>query len=133
MVVRTIGALAKVDDLCFAIGGRTLPEVVQHHAAFAKRHVPVVGLMQVIVQTNKATSLAVATVCLNHFATLRKPFAAIGLNEKTSLIAVHGGLHNVHASNDVGRGNDCHVVPFENYSTSTVLSSPNMRRSADGR
>ena len=133
VIVRAIGAFAEIDDLSFAIGRRTLSQVVQHHAAFAKRYVPIVGLMQVIMQTNETTSLAITTVRLNHFTTLRKPFTPVRLYEKSALIAVHGGFNNVHASNDVGGGNDCHVVPFENYSTSTVLSSPNMRRRADGR
>jgi hypothetical protein len=55
--------------------------------------------MQVIVQTNNATRLAIATVALQHFAPKWKPFATVCLDEDAARVAVHLRLNDLHAFN----------------------------------
>jgi hypothetical protein len=81
---------------------------MEHDATLPERHVPVVGLMKVVVKTDEAPCLSVATVRLDHLASLREPFATIRLDEETALVAVHGRLDDVDALDDLGRGDDCH-------------------------
>ena len=88
VVERAVGALAEIDGERGAVGGGTLAEVVQHDAGGAHRHVPVVGLVQVVVQADDRAGLAVAAVALDHLATLREPLPPVGLDEDAALVAV---------------------------------------------
>ncbi len=70
--------------------------------ARAHRHVPVVGLVEVVVQADDRAGLAVAAVALDHLAALGEPLAPVGLDEDAALVAVDRRLHDVHAGDDVG-------------------------------
>ena len=52
-------------------------------------------------QADDAAGLAVAPVALDHLAALREPLAPVGLDEEAALVAVHVGLDDVHAGDDV--------------------------------
>ena len=77
-------------------------QVVQHDPGRAERHVPVVGLVQVVVQADEAPCQAVAAVALHHLATLREPLAAVRLDEVPALVAVERRIDDEHAVDDVG-------------------------------
>jgi hypothetical protein len=99
--MRAITLAAKVDPLGGAVSRRTGAKVMQNNTGRTEWHVPVIGLMQVIVQSNNGTGLAVAAIALNHFASLRKPFATIGLNEKASFVAMNLGVDDVDTCNEI--------------------------------
>jgi hypothetical protein len=67
---------------------------MEHHASSAERDIPIIGLMEVIVQAHDCASLTVTAVALDHLAPLWKPLAAIRLNEETSLIAMDVGVND---------------------------------------
>src|SRR5690606_18656575 len=67
--------LAQVDHLRRPVGGAALAQVVQNHPRVAERHVPVVGLVQVVVQTDDAARDPVAAVALNHLPSAREPLS----------------------------------------------------------
>jgi hypothetical protein len=52
------------------------------------------------VQANNATSLAITTVALNHFAAKWKPLTAIRFNEEATLVFEHGRFNNLHILDD---------------------------------
>src|SRR5438876_7801548 len=84
--------------------------------------------MQVIVQPDHRAALAVASIALDHLARAGNPPAPVGLDEQSSLVAVHDGLDDEHAG-DLRRGGDLR----HRYSSSTRLSSPSIMRVAAGR
>jgi hypothetical protein len=84
---------------------------VQDDAALAERHVPVVGLMQVVVQAHHGTRPAVATVALDHLAAAGEPLAPVGLDEDAPFVAVDVGLDDHDPLDDIGREDVCHVAP----------------------
>ena len=62
------------------------PQVVEHDPGPSERHVPVVGLVQVVVQADDATGLTVGAVRLDHLAPLRDPRPAVRLDEAAALV-----------------------------------------------
>ena len=102
VVVGAVGALAEVEGERGAVGGRALAQVVQHDPGVPNGHVPVVGLVQVVVQADDGAGLAVAAVALDHLATLGEPLAPVGLDEVAALVTVDHGLDDVDAGDDVG-------------------------------
>jgi len=92
----------QLEDECVPVGRSAEPEVVQYDAGGAERDVPVVGLVQVVVQTDDRARLAVAAVALDHLPALREPLAPVGLDEDAALVAVDRRLHDVDAGDDVG-------------------------------
>jgi len=61
------------------------------------------------VKPDDGTCLAVTPIALQHLAALGEPFAAVGLNEESSLITVDIGIDDVHAANEFGFGDLCHM------------------------
>ena len=59
----------RFDGLGDTISGSAIAKVVEHDTCCAERHVPIVGLMQVIVQPDEGALLPVGPVALEHFAT----------------------------------------------------------------
>ena len=55
--------------------------------AAPERHVPVVGLVQVVVQPDEAAGRAVAPVALDHLPPGGEPLAPVGLDEEAALVA----------------------------------------------
>src|SRR3954453_79942 len=110
------------------VGGAALAQVVQHHAGRAERHVPVVRLVEVVVQADDGTGLAVGPVALQHLAALREPRAPVGLDETAPLVAVDIRRDDEDAGDLLGRFDLGHA-----YSTSTRQWSPTMTRRARGR
>ena len=102
--------LAEVEGEGRAVGGRALAEVVEHDPGAAHRHVPVVGLVEVVVQPDDRAGLAVAAVALDHLPALREPLPAVGLDEDAALVAVDRGLDHVHAVDDIGRQDVGHQI-----------------------
>ena len=99
----------EVKPLRRSISWRTGAEIMKHYARRSIRHVPIVGLMKVVVKPNNGSCLAVATISLEHLSALREPFAAIGLNEETPLIAMNIGIDDEDAAYEIGFGDRCHV------------------------
>src|SRR5690606_22297302 len=91
-----------------AVGDTALSEVVQHHASTAERHVPVGGLVQVVVQTDHCALAPVATVALHHLSATGKPVASIGLDEEPAGVAVDVGGDDEDAVDLVDRLNGWH-------------------------
>ena len=85
---------AEIETQRVAIGGSALAKVVQHDACRAERDIPIVGLVQVIVQSNHGALLAVGAIALQHLATVGEPLTAIGLDEQAALVTMNGGLHD---------------------------------------
>ena len=56
-----------------AVRGRSNAQVVENDAGNAAGHVPIIRLMQVIVQSDDGAGLFVRTVSLHHFSTEWKP------------------------------------------------------------
>src|SRR3954466_15398864 len=59
--------------------------------------------MQVVVQADDGARLAVATISLDHLATLREPLAPVRLDEDAALVAVDRRLDDVDAVDHIGR------------------------------
>ena len=79
----------EVDQLGGPVGGRALPQVVQHHPRPSPQEVPVVGLVQVVVQPHQRARLLLGSVALHHLPAEGEPAAPVGLDEAASLVAVH--------------------------------------------
>jgi hypothetical protein len=109
MTVCSVGLATKVEPLRRTIGWRTGAEIMKHYTRRSIRHVPIVGLMKVVVKPNNGSCLAVTTVSLEHLSALREPFAAIGLNKETPLIAMNIGIYDIDAAYKIGFGDRCHV------------------------
>ena len=63
--------------------GRAFAEIVQHDADRAGRHVPVVGLVQVVVEARRAPACCeFDSVALDHLPGARDPLAAVRLDEQ---------------------------------------------------
>jgi hypothetical protein len=56
-----------------AIGGRPFPQVVEHHQGVALGEVPVVGLVQVVVEADDGAGDLVGAVPLHHLPPVREP------------------------------------------------------------
>ena len=82
--------------------GEPVAQVVQHDAGRAERHVPVVGLVEVVVQARRSQP-AWRSPRLPWIISrpLREPLAAVGLDEEAALVAVDGRPHDVHAGDDI--------------------------------
>ena len=78
--------------------GEPDPQVVEHDPGPAPQHVPVVGLVQVVVQPDDGAGLLLRAVPLHHLAAEREPRAPVGLDEPAPLVAVGAGLDD----DDVG-------------------------------
>src|SRR5690606_16680722 len=103
-----VGVRSEIDGEGGAVGGSTGAEVVQHHTCPAERHVPVVGLVQVVVQTDDGALAAVAAVGLDHLPTAGEPVAPVRLHEEPALIAVDVGGDDEDAVDVVDRVDGCH-------------------------
>ena len=110
VVVRAIGVVPQVERERAAVRRRSIAQVVQHHPGAPVDDVPVVGLVEVIVEPHDGAGLAVAPVALDHLAAVRKPLAAVGLDEDPALVAVHRRVHDVDASDDAGLGDRRHAL-----------------------
>ena len=84
------------------VGRRPLAEIVQDHPGGAPQDVPVVGLVQVVVEADNGAGLLLRPVGLDHLAAEGKPTAPIGLDEPTSFVAVGVGFHHDHVGDDLG-------------------------------
>ena len=87
----------QVEAVGGAIGRTALAQIVQDDTRRAERDVPVVALVEVIVQPDERALLAVRTVALDHLPGAGNPFATVGLDEQATLITVDGRLDDVHA------------------------------------
>ena len=110
MVEGAVGSFPEVDGEGLAVGGRAFTQVVEHDPGAAHRHVPVVGLMEVVVQADDGTRLAVAAVALDHLAALGEPLPPVGLDEDAALVAVDGRLDDVDTLDHVGRDDVGHQI-----------------------
>jgi hypothetical protein len=81
---------------------------VEHDARATERDVPVVGLVQVVVQADDTALLPVGAVRLDHLAPLREPLTPVRLDEDTAIVAEDLGIRDVHACHDVGLDDVCH-------------------------
>ena len=108
VAVGTVRLASEIEPLSRSIGGRIGAKVVENDSGGPVGHVPVIGLMQVIVKPDDGTRLAVTTVALQHLAALGEPFTAVGLNEKSPLVTVNVGIDDVDAADVVGFGDLCH-------------------------
>ena len=97
-----------VEALGAAVGGAALAQVVQHDADGADGAVPVVGLVQVVVEADDAAGLPVAAVALDHLPPAREPRPAVGLDEAPALVGVDVGRDDDDAP-AAGGGEDHHV------------------------
>ena len=88
--------------------GEPVAQVVQDDPGPSAGDVPVVGLVQVVVEPDDGTRLAVAPVALHHLAAVREPLAPVRLDEDAALVPMDGGLDDVHAGDDVGLGDRRH-------------------------
>ena len=93
-----------------AVGRAALAQVVQHDAGSAERHVPVVGLVQVVVQPDDARPAGGWRGCPGHLAAVGEPLAPVGLDEQAALVAVDRRLDDPHAGDHVALGDVCHAV-----------------------
>ena len=100
--------LAEIEDLGGAVRCAADAQVVQHDARPPERHVPVVGLVQVVVQPDDAARGAIGAVRLDHLAPARDPLPAERLDEQPALVAVHRGDDVEHAGDDRALGDRCH-------------------------
>ena len=80
--------------------GEPCAQVVEHDPGPAEGHVPVVGLVEVVVQPDDGAGLAVAPVALDHLPAPREPLPAVGLDEEAPLVAVHRGVDDEDAVDD---------------------------------
>ena len=103
----------------------------------AERHVPVVGLVQVVVEPDDAAGHPVAAVGLDHLPAAGEPLAAVGLHEVPAVVAEERGLDDVDAVDQFGGGDSGHGVTGAfagwGYSRSIEQWSPIIRRVAEGR
>ena len=88
--------------------GEPDPQVVEHDPGRAPQHVPVVGLVEVVVQADHGTGLLLGAVPLDHLAPQREPRPAVGLDEPAALVAVGVGLDDDHVGDDVRRSDPGH-------------------------
>ena len=84
----------EVHRQCRAFGRRVQTQVVKHDAGPAAQHVPVVRLVQVVVQADDRPFLLVRPVRLDHLAPLREPRPSVGLYEPAPFVAVHVRGHD---------------------------------------
>src|SRR5205823_11261259 len=93
-----------------SLGRRALAQVVQHDPGPALRHVPVVRLVQVVVEADETAGLLVGTVALHHLAAVREPRSPVRLLEATALVAVGVRLDQPHAADRVGLVDGRHLA-----------------------
>ena len=70
-----------------SVGGARIAEIMQHDTGTAERHVPVVGLVEVVVETDEAPRAPVAAIGLDHLTARGEPLVAVGLDELPTLVA----------------------------------------------
>ena len=95
--------LTEIDHLGGPVGRRADPQVVQNRPATAERDVPVVGLVQVVVQTDDTAGPTIATVRLDHLPGAGDPFPPIRLDEAPPVVAEGLQLDVEHAGDAFGR------------------------------
>jgi len=78
------------------------PKIVQDDSSSPERHVPVISLVEVIVQSDNGSAPPVAAVSLDHLPAVWEPLASIGLDEETARVAMNNGLHYVNARDYIG-------------------------------
>ena len=83
------------------VGGRPLAEVVEDHPRPPPQDVPVVGLVEVVVETDDGSRLLFGPVGLGHLAPEREPAAPVGLEEPAPLISMGAGFDHDDVGNDV--------------------------------
>ena len=93
-------AVADVECEGTPLGRRALSQVVEHDARPSPRHVPVVRLVEVVVEPDDRAGLLVRAVALDHLAAGREPRAAVGLDEAATFVAVELGRHDDDAGDD---------------------------------
>jgi hypothetical protein len=87
---------AQVERLGGPVGRGADPQVVKYHSGPAGCHVPEVGLVEVVVETDQAASLTIGSVGLNHLPTSGDPLAPPGLHENASLVGVDHWIDDHH-------------------------------------
>src|SRR4051794_34408284 len=85
-----------------AVGWRPGAKIMQDDPRQALWHVPVVGLVQVIVQADDRSRLTVTTIALHHLATLTEPGPTVGLDEVAALVTVDVRVDDIDARDAVG-------------------------------
>ena len=110
VVVGAVGGLPEVEGQGGAVGRGAFAQVVQHDPDPSAGDIPVVGLVQVVVQADDGARLAVAPVALDHLAAVGEPLAPVRLDEDAPLVAMHRGVGDVHTGDDVGLGDGCHPL-----------------------
>jgi len=100
--------LTQIEHLGRAVGRAAGAEIVQHDTRPAERHVPVVGLVQVVVQSDDATRGTVGSVRLDHLAAARYPLAPVCLDEQPALVAVNRGDDVEDAGDELALGDGRH-------------------------
>jgi hypothetical protein len=97
MGVRAIGSTPEIEPLGLAICRRSGSKIMENDAGRTEGDVPVIGLMEVIVQAHDCSGLTVATIALDHLAPLWEPLASIGLDEESALVTMNVGIDDVDA------------------------------------
>jgi hypothetical protein len=73
-------------------------EVMKNYSHSSKWHIPIIGLVKVVVQSNDTPSLSITSIRLQHFATaIRYPLAPVSFYEKATIIIEHLGSDDVNA------------------------------------
>ena len=70
-------------------------EVVEHHACGAEGYVPVVRLVQVVMQADERAGDLLRAVGLHHLPTERQPRAPVGLDEAAAVVHHRGVQHHL--------------------------------------
>ena len=94
-----LGRRSEVVHVGRAFGRAPDAEIVQHDARLARGDVPVVGLVQVVVEPDDRTRGPRHDVRLDHLARIGNPCAPVRLEERASIVAVRGELDE-HGSGD---------------------------------
>ena len=104
VLVRPPVHLAQVQHLGGAIGAAPLTQVVQDHSGMAERHVPVVGLVQVVVEAHDAVRHPVPAVGLDHLPAPGEPLTPVRLDEVAAVVAEQCRGDDVDTVDELGWG-----------------------------
>src|SRR5450759_1084685 len=75
---------------------------MQHHSCPAERHIPVVSLVEVIVQPDDTPPLTVGPVALDHLAPARKPLPPVRLDKAAPIVGADDRLHDADIGDRLG-------------------------------
>ena len=109
---------------------------MQYGAGMPGRNVPVIGLMEMKVQTNNSTGLAIPSIGLDHLTTEVEPLAPIRFNERTPLVGEDLWMYLDHTSNYFRINKFSHepsafyVEPLSDYGSTIQIRKPSQRATA---